>query len=213
MKLLFVALLAVYGCSGDSKSKKRDLANKGPVSEEQKNAGAQPAAPEPSIFRLAIKNCDQLLRTMERMTGTSRLVAPVSTVYDNVKGSCPTDQSPDSFDGSQIVAINKLAMAFCSGYVTTVVKAGQITGLDLTKAPKIGITDAGLDNLYSDFFTRFYYGPRAGVPDVAKIKATIDGTLKEVRDAATTPATVVASEAIIQAACGSVLSSAPVITQ
>jgi len=204
----------VYGCSGDSHSKKRALQVKGPVSVEQKpSSGADQVAEEAPIFRLAIKNCDQLLRTMERITGASRLQPPVSTVYDSVKGSCPTDPSPDSFDGSQIVAVNKLATAFCAGYVTNVIKKGLVTGIDVTQPPKVGVTDAGLDNLYTDFFKRFYLGPRSGIPDVAKIKASIDGTLKEVRDAASTPASAKGSEALVQAACSTVLSSAPVITQ
>jgi len=203
MKLLFIALLVVYGCSGGS-SKKRPSKVK-----VEKSADTS----EAPTFRLAIKNCDQILRTMERLTGTSRLQAPVSAVYETVKGSCPADASPDSFDGSHIVAINKLALAFCSGYVTKVIKVGAVSGIDVTKAPKIGITDKGLDNLYEDFFKRFYMGPRTGIPDVAQIKASIEPTLKEVRDVATTPATPAASEALMQGACGMVLSSAPVITQ
>ncbi len=216
MKILFVALLVVYGCSADSHSIKRALQNKGPVVADQKVSGAAdqtPAAVEAPIFKLAIKNCDQVMRTMERITGASRLQPPVSTVYESVKGSCPTDPSPDSLDGSQIVAFNKLATAFCAGYVTNVIKKGLVSGIDVAQPPKVGVTDAGLDNLYDDFFKRFYLGPRSGIPDVAKIKASIDSTLKEVRDAATTPATARGSEALIQAACSTVLGSAPVITQ
>lgn len=214
MKVLYVVLLVVYGCSADSYSKKRALQVKGPVSVQEKaSGGADQVSEEGSIFRLAVKNCDQLMRTMERITGASRLQPPVSTVYESVKGSCPTDPSPDSFDGSQIVAVNKLATAFCAGYVTNVIKKGLVSGIDVTQPPKVGVTDAGLDNLYADFFKRFYLGPRSGIPDVPKIKETLDGTLREVRDAAATPVTARGSEALIQAACSTVLSSAPIIIQ
>jgi hypothetical protein len=217
MKLLMLGLLVLTACNGGEKVRKRGTAPNGSAATQTASSSSDTtttAADSGFSANLTIKNCDQILRTMEKLTGHSRLSANVQTMYMKVKGSCPTETSLDSLDGSKITAINNIAFEFCQGYVDGVIKKGGVAGIDVSKAPLVGITDAGLDALYSDFYSRFYLGPRTGIPPLESIKKTVDPVIKDIRaSVGATTATGVASEAIIRGACGMVLSSAPVITQ
>ena len=218
MKLLMLGLLVLTACNGGEKVRKRGTAASGSAS-NQTASGSGPGSAGPEAdsgfsANLTVKNCDQILRTMEKVTGHSRLSANVQTMYMKVKGSCPTETAVDALDGSKITAINNIAFEFCQGYVDGVIKKGGVAGIDVSKAPLVGITDEGLDALYSDFYSRFYLGPRSGIPPLESIKKTVDPVIKDIRaSVGATTATGVASEAIIRGACGIVLSSAPVITQ
>lgn len=216
MKLLMLGLLVLTACNGGEKVRKRGTAASGSAATQTASGGSDTATAPDSGFsaNLTMKNCDQILRTMEKLTGHPRLSANVQAMYMKVKGSCPTETSLDSLDGSKITAINNIAFEFCQGYVDGVIKKGGVAGIDVSKAPLVGITDNGLDALYSDFYSRFYLGPRAGIPPLESIKKTVDPVIKDLRaSVGATTATGVASEAIIRGACGMVLSSAPVITQ
>lgn len=216
MKILLMSLLVLTACNGGEKVKKRGTQTSGGSAANSTNSGSSGETAADSGFsaNLTVKNCDQILRTMERVTGHSRLSANVQTMYNKVKGSCPTETALDSLDGSKITAINNIAFEFCQGYVDGVIKKGEVAGIDVSKAPLDGISDAGLEALYADFYSRFYMGPRTGIPPLESIKKTVDPVIKEIRaSVGATTATGVASEAIIKGACGIVLSSAPVITQ
>jgi len=160
--------------------------------------------------KIYIKNCEQVLRTMERLTGVSRNDARVQKVYTDIQGSCPMNSSPDNFDAPQIIAYQKLALEFCDGYVRDVILKGGVKELNANNPPATALSQAALDGLYQDFYSRLWMGPRIGIPSLESLKSRVEPLISDLKSGA--PATAPATQAIIQGACGAVLSSSTVIT-
>jgi len=202
--LIFISIF-LLGCDPGTKEIRRSKAQKKTLAELQASASLTSSAV------LSIKNCEQILRAMEKITGVSRLSGDVNKVYLNVEGSCPQDSKPDSFDAAQMVAVNKIALEFCGVYVDQAAAKGSIKDLDLNKSPELAFTDTALASLYQTFYSQFWMGPRQGIPPFENMKKELDSLVNELRKTGNkTPA---ATKAITQGLCAAVLGAAPVIIQ
>jgi hypothetical protein len=212
MNIKFILLLSfcLLGCDPGKKEFKRTLSKKTTASQDATPGTAGPVSlTSPAV--LSIKNCDQILRAMEKLTGVSRLAPEIKAVFLKVEGSCPLESKPDSFDAAQMVAVNNLALEFCGLYVDQVAAKGSIKDLDLNKIPEQAFTAAGLDSLYQTFYTQFWLGPRGGIPPFENMKKELDSLVAELIK--TDKKTAIATKAIAQGLCSAVLGAAPVIVQ
>ncbi len=209
--LIFISIFLI-GCDPGNKESRRSLTGKSKSSENAgANSGPSASASLTSPAVLSIKNCDQILRAMEKLTGVSRLSPAVNAVYLQVEGSCPQESKPDAFDAAQMVAVNKLALEFCGVYVDQAAAKGSIKDLDLNKIPEQAFTEPALTSLYQTFYSQFWMGPRQGIPPFENMKKELDSLVSELRK--TDKKTPVATKAITQGLCAAVLGAAPVIIQ
>lgn len=212
-KNLILISMFLLGCDPGQKEVRRSLSKKKKNSE---NLGAsQPGSPisaslmSPAV--LSIKNCDQILRAMEKLTGVSRLSPEINAAYLKVEGSCPQDSKPDSFDAAQMVAVNTLALEFCGLYTEQAAAKGSIKDLDLNKIPELAFTEPALASLYQTFYSQIWMGPRQGIPPFEDMKKELDLLVNQLRK--TDKKTPLATKAIAQGLCAAVLGAAPVIVQ
>jgi hypothetical protein len=212
-KNLILVSMFLLGCDPGQKEIKRTKSKKSKSSESV--ATSQPSSPisasltSPAV--LSIKNCDQILRAMEKLTGVSRLSPEVNAAFLKVEGSCPQDSKPDSFDAAQMVAVNTLALEFCGVYTEQAATNGSIKDLDLNKIPELAFTEPALASLYQTFYSQIWMGPRQGIPPFEDMKKELDVLVNELRK--TNKKTPQATKAIAQGLCAAVLGAAPVIVQ
>lgn len=210
LKLILLISMVLLGCDPGNKEIKRTLSKKSQASQNQAPGTAAPVSLTSSAV-LSIKNCDQILRAMEKLTGVSRLAPEIKAVFLKVEGSCPIEGKPDSFDAAQMVAVNNIALEFCGLYVDQVAAKGSIKDLDLNKIPEQAFTAPALASLYQTFYSQFWLGPRSGIPPFENMKKELDSLVAELIK--TDKKTAIATKAIAQGLCSAVLGAAPVIVQ
>lgn len=210
MKLKLINILLVllfWGCHKSS-SNLRSV-NRPGITKENDASKTENISLAPNR-RIYMKNCDQIVRTMAKLTGVSSQDPSVQNIISETKGACPASSDPEAFDAPQIVAYQKLALEFCGGYVREIVLKDKLDGLNAKLPPNEALTPSATNALYSDFYTRLWMGPRAGIPSSEALKASLDPLIEELKRSAGN--TAAATQSIIQGSCAAVLSSSPVIS-
>ena len=113
------------------------------------------AAAQVNLTSIKVKNCDQLLRTMSKLTGVSFTKNSLKASYEENKGACPQSESLDDLSPSNISLGIKLAMDFCGAYAEKLMAEKKPASLDYSKGPKEAFTSQAKSDLFNYFITNF----------------------------------------------------------
>lgn len=208
LKLINICLLLVFiSCQKNSSNMRSG--NRPGISKDQDSAKGENLSLAPNR-RIYMKNCEQVIRTMAKLTGVSAQDPSVQNIISETKGACPMGSDPEVFDAPQIVAYQKLALEFCGGYIREIILKDKLPDLNAKLPPSQALTPNAINALYSDFYSRLWMGPRAGIPSSEALKASLDPLIEDLKRSA--GQTAAATQSIIQGSCAAVLSSAPVIS-
>lgn len=210
LKFLTAAGLSItlIGCNSDVENKR----SKNPeLSQNSEDAKAENAVL--NLTSIKLKNCDQLVRTMGKLTGISYADESIVASLKELKGACPTDENLDSISPSNISLAIKLSMEFCGKFAEKLKTDKSLSKLDFTKTPKMAFTAAAKDELFTLFYNQLWNGDvRKDVPSLEELKASSESLLADILKQSEVDAKENATTYVVQGLCAPVLSAAPVTT-
>lgn len=202
---LSLALISSFACNSDSR-------NLSPTKVETNSIEANPAAFK-DLTGLKLKNCDQLLRTMSKVTEVDFNTPKIKSSFEEMKGACPSSEKLDDLSPSNITVAVKLSMDFCGAYASKLEKAKVPKSLDYSKAPGEAFSNKAKDDLYTLFYNQLWNGDvRAGIPTFEEVKISSNDLLDDLFKDSSVKDSPMATKYIVQALCIPMLSSAPITT-
>lgn len=210
--VIISGLLALAGCNTESSDNIRSKKTK--FNKKQDSADAM--TKEEAFLNLTsikLKNCDQLLRTMAKLTGVDFNSPKVKTAYKELKGGCPGAEDLDSLSPSNIGVAVKLSVEFCGLYSEKLMTSKKISSLDFSKTPGEAFTSAAKEQLFKDFYNTLWNGDvRSDIPSYESLKKASEKTLSELLSEDELKNKDGATKFVVQGLCAPVLSAAPVTT-
>lgn len=208
--LSIFAILVVFSCNTKTYkgSERRAETKKNKSNAEAKKVGLV----QNNLTSIKLKNCDQIMRTLSKLTGVSFLSPSIQLAYDELKGSCPSQSDLDSLSPANIGLYIKLAVEFCGLYAVKLRDGSVLKNLDFSKTPSKAFTAGAKKELYQHFYDKFWYGGiRTDIPSFDSLEEQIDTTLKDILavDVEDKPD---ATRFVVQGLCVPVLSGTPVTT-
>lgn len=211
LKLLLVLSIAlIFGCDSSEVDNKRFSSSTTKVDQNSSDAEAEKI----NLTSIKLKNCDQLLRTMSKLTGIDYADADIKKAYEEIKGACPTSSDLDNLSPSNISLAVKLSMEFCGKYADKINSEKLVPSLDFGKSPKDAFSSAAKKDLFLFLYNTVWNGDvRSDVPSYDTLHDSSEKLLSNLLEQAEEVADKAgATKFVVQGLCTPIMSSAPVTT-
>ena len=176
---------------------------------------------------IGVRTFDEINATYAAITGVDPRDAGVQSTFQTVRQSMPTVETAEGFLASHQVAIAQLAIEYCNALVDDVtLRTDMFPDFPFTSNVNVAFPGAGAtENLFYDpLLDRMLGSPLAPVgsqPDIATVKAEIDGLVHGIASDATAPRPGLAvgggdatrTQTIAKAVCAAVLGSGVTLVQ
>ena len=193
-----------------------------------------PVAPPPAVpsdldpeSAIGVRTFDEINATYAAITGVDPRDANVQNTYQTVRQSMPTIESAEAFLASHQVAIAQLAIEYCNALINDVgLRTSLFPGFPFDQPVATAFPGAGAseDLLFDPLLDRVIGSPLAAIssqPDIATVKAELDGLIHGVPSSTTTPRPGLAdgggdssrTQTIAKSVCAAVLGSGVTLVQ
>ena len=165
------------------------------------------------LTSIKVKNCDQLLRTMSKVTGVDFNDDGLKASFEEMRGACPGSESLDDLSPSNISIGIKLAMDFCGAYAMKLEKEKRPASLDYGKTPNVAFSEKAKNDLYKLFYNELWNGDvRGEITSLGEVKQSSNKLLKELLADDGVKSKEDGTKYVVQGLCIPMLSAAPVTT-
>jgi hypothetical protein len=204
----FIGLLAPMACD----SGPTNLRSGNAVSQTQNSSNVEAIALT-DLTSIKVKNCDQLLRTMSKVTGVDFNDPSIKASFDEIKGACPGSESLDDLSPSNISIGIKLAMDFCGAYADKLAKEKRPSSLNFGQSPETAFSSNAKKDLYKLFYSELWNGDvRGEIPTLSEVTQSSDALLKELLEDNDVKGKEGGTKYVVQGLCVPMLSAAPITT-